>query len=315
MATTSSFGLGREELGDDGRFVRQQSAYRDWVTRDGSSGFPAEAGRYHLYISWACPWASRAAIVRLAKGLEGVVSVSALDPVRDERGWAFSGGEYTDELNGFVFLSEAYAASPAGVPGRVTVPVLWDRVRGRVVSNESADIVRMLGSAWDEVGADAAVDLYPEQQREEIDGLNERIYSGLNNAVYEAGFATSQAAYEEAYGRVFETLDWLEERLTGRRYLLGNRITEADWRLFTTLVRFDAVYVGHFKCNRNRVVDLPSTWGYTRDLFQQPGVAATVRLNEIKRHYYGTHLMINPSRIVPTGPELDFSAPHHRAAL
>jgi putative glutathione S-transferase len=297
----------------DGDFVRQQSKFRDWVTADGSSGYRAEPGRYHLYVSLACPWSHRAVIVRMLKRLEDVVSMSHIHPFRDERGWALPGGEFADEVNGFRFLSEAYEATVPGYDGRVSVPVLWDRETGRVVNNESADIVRMLNSEFDEWG-DASVDLCPADLRAEIDELNESIYENVNNAVYQAGFASSQAAYERAYRRVFDTLPKLEERLAERRYLTGDRITEADWRLWVTLVRFDPVYNTHFRCNGARIVDYPNLWGYTRELYQWPGVAQTVAMDQIKRHYYTTHDSLNPSRIIPAGPEhLDFLAPHGRA--
>ncbi len=312
-AATKPFSLGRE-AGDDGSFKRQQSAFRQWVTADGSSGFPAEAGRYHLYISLACPWATRTLIVRRLKGLEEVISLSLVDPIRDQRGWAFTGGEFTDPVNGFQFLAEAYEATEPGFEARVSVPVLWDRQGGRIVNNESGDIVRMLNSAWAEV-ADSGVDLYPEPLRAEIDVLNEQIYETVNNGVYMAGFASSQESYRRAYLALFDTLDVLEERLEGSRYLLGDEPTEADWRLFPTLVRFDPVYHGHFKCNRQKLSEFPNLWGYTRDLYQLPGIASTVDLDQIKRHYYGTHPMINPSGIVPEGPRIDFDEPHDRARL
>jgi putative glutathione S-transferase len=307
---STSFSIAREQA-PDGRFHRQESRFRRWVTADASSGFPAVAGRYHLYVSYACPWASRAVIVRKLKGLEDVVSLSAVDPIRDERGWAFTGGEYTDPLNGFALLAEAYEATEPGFDERVTVPVLWDRETRTIVSNESADVIRMLDRAF----PSDAPPLCPPEREQEIDALNAWTYAGLNNAVYEAGFARTQAAYEEAYERVFATLDVLERTLADRRFLLGSRPLETDWRVFTTLVRFDAVYVGHFKCNRNRLVDLPNLWGYARDLYQWPGIAEDVRLGEIKRHYYATHPMINPSGIVPRGPRLDFTTPHGREGL
>lgn len=296
-----------------GAFIRQQSRFRDWISADGSTEFPAEPGRYHLYISLACPWASRALIVRQLKGLEDVIGVTVVDPLRDERGWRFT-AEEPDPVNGFAFLAEAYAASDPAFDGRVTVPVLWDTRTGRIVNNESADIVRMLNTAFDAWG-DSAVDLYPEPLREEIDALNERIYETVNNGVYRAGFAGSQEAYEEAFDALFETLDVLDGRLAERRWLTGAQITEADWRLFVTLVRFDAVYVGHFKCNLRRIADYPNLSGYLRDLYQQPGIAATVDFDHIKRHYYVTHPQINPTGIVPKGPALDFEAPHDRARL
>ena len=296
-----------------GEFVRQQARFRDWVSADGSTGFKAEAGRYHLYVALACPWSHRTAIVRKVKGLEDVVGISYIHPYRDERGWAFAGGEFTDDVNGWDFLSEAYEASAPGYDGRVSVPVLWDKETARIVNNESAEIIRMLGSEFDEWG-DASVDLYPEDLRAEIDSLEEWIYSDLNNGVYSAGFAKSQDAYDVAYRRVSAILPRLEERLAERRYLTGERITEADWRLFVTLVRFDAVYHTHFRCNGVKVAELPNLWGYTRDLYQQDGVAETVAMDEIKRHYYTTHDELNPKRIIPGGgpTHADFMAPHGR---
>lgn len=302
------------ETDDDGRFVRQDSRFRDAVTADGSSGFRAEPGRYHLYVSLACPWAHRTIIVRRLKGLEDVISMSVVDPVRDERGWAFreGPGHGADPVNGFAFLSEAYRVSDPEFSGRVTVPVLWDRQTGRIVSNESAEILRMLNSAFDAWG-DAGLDLYPEDLREEIDEVNDGVYRDVNNGVYRAGFAVTQEAYEEAFDALFAALEGLDRRLADRRYLMGERITEADWRLFTTLIRFDAVYVGHFKCNLRRIADFPSLWPYLRDLYQVPGVAETVDFDHIKRHYYVTHDSINPTGIVPKGPALDLNQPHGRA--
>jgi putative glutathione S-transferase len=302
--------MGRE-ASSSGAFERQASAFRQWVSADGSTDFPVEAGRYHLYICWACPWAHRTAIARRLMGLEDAIGMTAVNPIRDARGWRFTGGEYTDPLNGFEFLAQAYTATDPAFDGRVSTPVLWDRETGRIVNNESGDILRMLGTVFAPV-AEHPVELYPAAQAQAIDRIEAELYEGLNNAVYRAGFATSQAAYETDARRVFATLERLEERLTGSRYLLGDAITEADWRAFTTLVRFDAVYYLHFKCNLRRIVDLPAVWGYTRDLYQQPGIADTVRMDEIKAHYYGTHPMINPTGIVPIGPELDFSAPHGR---
>lgn len=318
---TSAAGWTREI--DRGRFRRQASAFRQRVTADGSSGYPAEAGRYHLYVSYACPWASRTLIVRQLKGLEDAIGVTIVDPIRDDRGWAFKDAGVAhadpadplveaDPLNGWSFLAEGYAATDPDFDGRVTVPVLWDAKSGRIVNNESAEIVRMLNSEFDAVAKRPEVDLYPEPLRAQIDELNERIYATVNNGVYRAGFATSQAAYDEAVGELFDSLDWLEQRLASRRYLTGDRITEADWRLFVTLVRFDPVYVGHFKCNLRRIADYANLWGYTRDLYQQPGIAETVRFDHIKRHYYVTHPSINPTRIVPRGPIVDFDAPHGR---
>ena len=290
--------------GRAGTFERQASVFRDRV--------PAvEPGRYHLYISWACPWAHRTAIGRLVMGLEDAVGLSAVDPIRDDRGWRFSGGEYRDPLNGFEFLAEAYAATDPAFAGRVSTPVLWDRETRRIVNNESGDILRMLVTDFAPL-AEHPADLYPAALAERIDRVEQELYDGLNNAVYRAGFATTQEAYEDDARRVFATLDVLEHRLAGSRYLMGDAITEVDWRAFTTLVRFDSVYFSHFKCNVRRIVDYPALWGYTRDLYQQPGIAATVRLDEIKAHYYRTHPSINPTGIVPIGPELDFGAPHGR---
>jgi putative glutathione S-transferase len=303
------FELGRE-LSADGCFVRQESTFRRWVTADGSSGFPAAAGRYHLYACLCCPWSQRTVIARVLKGLEGAISLSYVDPYRDARGWAFTGGEFVDRVNGFRFLSEAYAATDPSFDGRYSLPVLWDGETGQIVSNESGDLLRMLGSAFDAFATKKA-DLYPAGKRREIDALNVRIYHGLNNGVYEAGFSANQEAYETACNGVFAVLDELEKRLASTRYLVGDAPTEADWRLFPTLVRFDSVYYQHFKCNRRRIVDCPNLWGYTRD-YQLPGIAATVNMEQIKRHYFTTHDMINPSRIIPVGPELDFLAPHGR---
>jgi glutathionyl-hydroquinone reductase len=287
-----------------GTFERQASVFRDRV--------PAvEPGRYHLYISWACPWAHRTAIGRLVMGLEDAIGLTAVDPIRDDRGWRFSGGEYRDPLNGFELLAEAYEATAPTFRGRVSTPVLWDREAGRIVNNESGDILRMLITDFAPL-AEHPVDLYPAALAERIDGVEQQLYDGLNNAVYRAGFATTQEAYEDDARRVFATLDVLEHRLSRSRYLMGDAITEADWRAFTTLVRFDSVYFSHFKCNVRRIVDYPALWGYTRELYQQPGIAGTVRMDEIKAHYYRTHPSINPTRIVPIGPELDFSAPHGR---
>lgn len=284
-----------------GAFERVPSAFREIVEIN-------EPGRYHLYVASACPWCHRTMIVRQLKGLEQAVGISHLDPIRDERGWAFSGGLYRDEIGGMRFLSEAYVASDPEYGGRVTAPVLWDREAGRIVNNESSEIIRMFNSS----PLGDHLDLYPETLREAIDAINARVYDTVNNGVYRCGFARTQAAYEHAFLALFETLDWLEALLDERRYLLGEVLTEADWRLFPTLVRFDSVYVGHFKCNLRRIVDYPNLWGYTRELYQVPGIAETVALDEIKRHYYMTHPSINPSRIVPLGPRIDFDAPHGR---
>jgi putative glutathione S-transferase len=292
-----------KESTGDGRFVRQDSRFRDRVDER------PEPGRYHLYVSLACPWASRAIIVRRLKGLEDVLPMTIVDPVRDERGWRFD-PERPDPVNNYTFLSEAYEATQPGYDARVTVPVLFDTHTNRIVNNESADIIRML-NGWSDEGPD----LVPEDLRGAIDEINERVYQHVNNGVYRAGFATSQRAYEEAFDELFETLDWLDERLATRRYLLGDEITEADWRLFVTLVRFDAVYVGHFKCNKQRIDDYAHLSGYLRDLYQEPGIAETVDFDHIKRHYYTTHPQLNPTRIVPKGPALDLWRPHDREAL
>ena len=311
--TSASAAQFPKESDDRGAFVRQESRFRDWVSADGSTAFPAAAGRYHLYVSLACPWASRTVIVRKLKRLEEAIGLTVVDPIRDERGWRFL-PEEPDPVNGFAYVAEAYAASDPAFDGRVTVPVLWDKESGRIVNNESAEIVRMLNSAFDAWG-DTSVDLYPEPLRDEIDAINERVYETVNNGVYRAGFATTQGAYEAAFDELFASLDWLDERLASRRFLLGSEITEADWRLFVTLVRFDAVYVGHFKCNLRRIDDYPNLSGYLRDLYQQPGVAETVSFDHIKRHYYVTHPQLNPTRIVPKGPALDLGSPHGRELL
>jgi putative glutathione S-transferase len=305
-----------------GRFVRPESRYRNWVTPDGApgptgrGGFPAQTGRYHLYVSYACPWAHRTLIMRALKGLEDALSLSVTHWHMGENGWTFEAGPgvIPDTVNGAKFLYQVYLADDPQASGRATTPTLWDKVTGRIVSNESADIMRMLNSAFDGVGAKLG-DFYPDALRTEIDALNDRIYGAVNNGVYKAGFATRQDAYEEAARAVFVMLDDLEERLATRRYLFGDRLVETDWRLFTTLVRFDAVYVGHFKCNLRRLIDYPNLWGYARDLFQTPGVAGTVHLDHIRGHYYTSHKSINPTGIVPIGPELYFMAPHGRDAL
>jgi putative glutathione S-transferase len=299
------------ELSADGCFVRQESRFRRWVTADGSSGFPASAGRYHLYACLCCPWSQRAVIGRVLKGLDQAISLAYVDPYRDARGWAFTGGDFVDHVNGFTFMSEAYAATDPGFDGRLTLPVLWDTETHTIVSNESGDILRMLNGAFDAF-AERRVDLYPIDHRSEIDALNALIYDNVNNGVYKAGFSRNQAVYEEACANAFIVLDQLEERLGRTRYLVGGTPTEADWRLFPTFVRFDSVYYQHFKCNIRRLVDYPNLWAYTRDLYQLPQIAETVDMTQIKRHYFTTHDMINPSRIIPSGPELDFLAPHGR---
>ena len=300
--------------GSKGRFDRQPMTFRRSVTADGSGdGFKAEPGRYHLYVSYACPWAHRTLIVRALKRLDDVVSVTAVDPLMGEEGWRFSdaNGCGPDPVGGFDHLSEVYTKADPRFTGRVTVPVLWDREKATIVNNESAEIIRMFNSAFDAFG-DAALDLYPEPMRQEIDRVNERVYETVNNGVYKAGFASTREAYEEAFDALFETFDALERRLARQRYLAGERVTEADWRLFTTLVRFDVVYHGHFKCNKRRLIDYANLWAYARELYQVPGVADTVDMDHIKRHYYWSHESINPTRIVPKGPEIDFTVPHGR---
>lgn len=305
-----------------GRFVREQPQFRNWITADGSAGpageggFKAEPGRYHLYVSYACPWAHRTLIFRALKGLEDMISLSVVHWLMGDHGWTFNegGGVIADSVNNAQYFYQVYLAAQADYSGRVTVPVLWDKKKKTIVSNESSEIIRMLNTAFDAVGAKPG-DYYPEPLRPEIDAMNERIYHTVNNGVYKAGFATTQNAYEEAIIPLFETLDWLEERLSSSRYLLGAALTEADWRLFTTLVRFDPVYVGHFKCNLKRIADYPNLSGFVRDLYQQPGVAATVHLDHIKAHYYVSHKTINPTGVVPLGPEADYSAPHARSSL
>ena len=301
----------------DGAFVRQGDAFRDWVTADGSSGFPAEAGRYHLYVSLACPWAHRTIIVRALKGLEHAIGMTVVDPIRDELGWAFRDGDGTshDPVNGFEYLAQAYRATDPHYHGRVTVPVLWDTVSKRIVSNSDDDIMRMLETEFDAFAKLPELDLYPEHRRAEIDELNALVYETVNDGVYRAGFAATQAAYAEAAYRVFDTLDELDARLAKTRYLFGPAPLETDWRLFVTLVRFDAVYHGHFKCNLRRIVDYPQLSGYLRDLYQVGGVAQTVNFDHIKRHYYMTHDEINPTGIVPIGPLQDLTAPHGRNRL
>ena len=300
----------------DGQFVRQATSFRDWVTADGSSGFPAEAGRYHLYIAWACPWAHRTAIMRSLKGLEGTIGLSAVGSFMGEDGWAFydEPGVVPDPVNGAHYLREIYAKADPDYTGRVTTPLLWDKEAATIVNNESREIIRMLDTEFGEFATTDA-DFLPEDLRDEVDATIDAIYEPVNNGVYRTGFATTQGAYDEAVADVFAALDYWERILAGRRYLCGGRITEADWCLFPTLVRFDAVYYGHFKCNLRRIVDYPNLWGYLKDLYQQPGVADTVNMEHIKKHYYGSHESINPTRIVPRGPLLDFEEPHDRELL
>ncbi len=302
-----------------GRFVRQESRFRDWIRADGSTPFAPEAGRYHLYVSLACPWAHRTLIARALKGLEDVVSVSVVHPYMGRDGWRFRNEDATpgvtgDALHGLDFLHEIYTRADPTCTTRVTVPVLWDRERETIVNNESAEILRMFDGEFGDL-ARGDVALYPQALRAEIDAINEDVYPNVNNGVYRCGFATTQSAYEEAFAQLFAALDRLDERLASQRYLVGTRPTEADWRLFTTLVRFDAVYVGHFKCNRQRIADYPALSAYLRDLYQHPGVAATVDLDHIKRHYYESHDTINPTGIVPVGPALDLDRPHGREAM
>jgi glutathionyl-hydroquinone reductase len=305
-----------------GRFERSEAPFRNWITADGSpgprgeGGFKAEPGRYHLYVSLACPWAHRTLIFRALKRLEGMIDVSVVHWHMGEQGWTFESapGATGDRLHGADYLHQIYTRADPTYSGRVTVPTLWDKERRTIVNNESSEIIRMLNSAFDGIGA-AEGDYYPAALRQEIEAVNERVYKTVNNGVYRAGFATTQEAYEEAFEELFLSLEWLEERLSRQRYLVGEQVTEADWRLLTTLFRFDPVYVGHFKCNRQRLVDLPSLWGFTRELYQWPGVAGTVNFEHIKKHYYTSHPTINPTRIVPIGPELDFSAPHGRERL
>lgn len=305
-----------------GRFVREDAGFRNWVTADGSAGptgvggFKAEANRYHLYVSLACPWAHRTTIYRKLKGLEDMISLSVVHPFMGDKGWTFAegAGVIADPIVNASYLYEVYVAAKPDYTGRVTVPILWDKKTNTIVSNESSEIIRMLNSAFDEVGA-TDVNFLPKALLAEIDTINEFVYSAVNNGVYKAGFATTEAAYKEAVVTLFDALDTLEARLADQRYLLGDTITEADWRLFTTLVRFDAVYVGHFKCNIRRIVDYPNLWGYLRDLYQVPGIAETVSIEHIKAHYYTSHANINPTRIIPVGPLLDFNEPHDRARL
>lgn len=308
-----------ETVSSGGTFVRKASSFRNWVTPDGAAGptgkegFQAEFGRYHLYVSLACPWAHRTLIVRAKKGLKEAISVSVVHWFMAENGWTFAEGPgvIPDPIYQARYLHQIYTSAQPDYSGRVTVPILWDKKTHTIVSNESSEIMRMLGSAFDALGALPGDD-YPVALRSEIDAVNERIYETVNNGVYRAGFATTQVAYELAVRPLFETLDWLEAKLAHARFLMGSTITEADWRLFTTLIRFDAVYFGHFKCNLRRLVDYPNLFAYVRDLYQQPGIAETVNMEHIKAHYYASHETINPTGVVPLGPEIDFSSPHNR---
>jgi glutathionyl-hydroquinone reductase len=309
--------------GEDGRFHRGTTTFRNWVTADGSpgpsgdGGFKAESGRYHLLVSYACPWAHRTLIFRAIKGLETHVDVDVVHPLMADDGWSFDSsfpGATGDRLNGSRFLREIYLRADPEASGRVTVPVLWDKARETIVSNESAEIIRMFNSAFDGITGNRD-DYFSKALRAQIEAVNERVYAGLNNGVYRAGFATTQEAYDEAVAEVLETLDWLEERLARQRFVVGSRITEADWRLVVTLFRFDAVYHGHFRCNRRRLVDYPNLWAFARELYQYPGVAKTVRFDHITTHYHRSHRSLNPQGIVPIGPVLDWDAPHGRERL
>jgi putative glutathione S-transferase len=313
MATQSQFPA---EQSHDGEFQRQDDEFRDWIRADGSTPYAPAAGRYHLYISLACPWASRTLIVRQLRQLENMIGVTVVDPIRDERGWAFRDGpgHSRDPINGFHFLSEAYVATNPKFRGRWTVPVLWDKQTRRIVNNSEDDICRMLNDEF-APGARDAPDLFPREFAAEQEALSDEIYRRVNNGVYRAGFATKQPAYERAVRDLFAMLDTLEERLGTRRYLLGALFVESDWRLFCTLVRFDAVYHGHFKCNLRRIVDYPNLQGYLQDLYQTPRIAETVNFDHIKRHYYVTHTSINPTQIVPLGPILELEKPHGRERL
>ena len=305
-----------------GRFEREDAGFRNWVTVDGSAGpsgkngFKAEANRYHLYVSLACPWANRTTIYRQLKGLEDIISISTVHPFMGDKGWTFAEGTgvIADPIVNASYLYEIYTAARPDYTGRVTVPILWDKKNNTIVSNESSEIIRMLNSAFDEVGA-VAVDFLPSEYITEIDDINAFVYDAVNNGVYKAGFATKQEVYEEAVSTLFDALDTLEARLATQRYLIGDTLTESDWRLFTTLVRFDAVYVSHFKCNIRRIIDYPNLWGYLRDLYQVPGIAETVNMAHIKAHYYTSHGSINPTRIIPLGPDINFNEAHDRARL
>jgi glutathionyl-hydroquinone reductase len=303
----------REQEDLQGHFLRPSTTFRNRITADGSSGFKAESGRYHLYISWACPWAHRTAIMRKLKGLEDVISLSVVDPIMGEEGWAFSDypGSIPDSVNGTQYLRDVYITADPKFTGRVTVPILWDKETNKIVNNESREIIGILDAEFaDFVKND--INFYPENLQGKIEETIEAIYEPINNGVYRAGFATSQAAYEEAVSQLFDALDYWEEVLDQQRYLCGDAITQADWCMFTTLLRFDAVYYVHFKCNLRHIYEYPNLWNYLKDLYQQPGVKETCNLEHIKLHYYKSHPNVNPSGIVPLGPILDFEAPHNR---
>ncbi len=314
------------EQSEFGEFQRQEDAFREWISNNGSTPYPSVAGRYHLYISYACPWASRTVIFRKLKGLEAAIGMTVVDPIRDEKGWAFRDPDKkwddtevippsTDPVNGFHFLSEAYATTDPNFDGRVTVPVLWDKETKKIVNNCEDDICRMFNDAFNAVAQNKRIDLFPKEIEDEHTKLADFLYENVNNGVYEAGFATRQRPYEISCRRLFEALDELEARLSASRYLFDKRIVEADWRLFCTLIRFDVVYHGHFKCNVRRIIDYPNLQGYLMDLYQQPGIAETVNFDHIKRHYYMTHTEINPTRIVPIGPAFDLTKPHGREKI
>jgi len=296
-----------------GRFVRRESQFRDWITADGSFGFKAEPDRYHLYLSLACPWAHRTLIFRKLKKLEDIISISIADPLMEENGWEFTEypGSISDSLNGSQYLHQIYTAAKSDYTGRVTVPVLWDKEKKTIVNNESSEIIRMLNSEFNEFG-DSELDFYPSNLRDEIDRVNLIVYDNINNGVYKCGFATTQEAYEEAFNNLFNTLDHIESLLAEQWYLVGDKMTEADWRLFTTLLRFDLVYYTHFKCNLRRIEEYPRLSNYLKELYQYPGVSETVNFKHIKEHYFKSHKTINPTGIVPKGPELDLSTPHNR---
>jgi putative glutathione S-transferase len=296
-----------------GRFVRKSAQFRDRVTADGSSGFKAESGRYHLYVSYACPWAHRTLIYRKLKGLEDHISVSVVNPLMLEHGWTFDAadGVIPDPIFNAHYMHEIYTAAKPDYSGRVTVPVLWDKEKATIVNNESSEIIRFFDREFNDAGA-SGPRFCPSELESDIDAVNEFVYSSINNGVYKCGFATTQEAYDEAVTALFAAFNQIDLRLSGSRYLVADTITEADWRLFTTLLRFDPVYVGHFKCNIRRLVDYPNLWAFTRELYQVPGVAETVRLDHIKEHYYRSHRSINPSGVVPAGPEIDFTEPHVR---
>jgi glutathionyl-hydroquinone reductase len=312
-SSSPAFSLGSESA-DDGAFHRQSSRFRNWVTEDGSGDFASEAGRYHLYVARACPWAHRTIIGRRLMGLESAISISFVSPLRDDRGWAFTGDGFEDPVNGFKFLSEAYEATEPGFDGRVSVPVLWDRKHGLIVNNESADILRMLSTVFAPL-ADHPVELCPPALRPQIDELNKRTYENLNDAVYKTGFSRRQEVYEREVTSLFAMLDELDARLATTRFLFGSEPLETDWRLFTTLVRFDPVYQIHVKCSIRKITEYERLWPYLRDLYQWPGIAETVDFDEIRAHYYGTHPMINPSGLVVVQPADDLDAPHEREAL